>query len=98
MNGEKHTGSSLPDFLRHYPKDRDNLNHDLDDDVYHGRRRSNLDICLKTLEKVFHTAEQIDKGIFTRADIFDGLRGVSVIETPTPSQGIRSLGGEFQCR
>ena len=55
--GKAHTGSSLPDLLRHDPKDRDNLNHDLHDDVPHGRRRSDLYICLKPLEKVFHAAK-----------------------------------------
>jgi hypothetical protein len=52
-----HTGSSLLDFLRHNPKDRDNLNHDLDEDVPHGRRRSDLYVCLKSLKKVFHAAK-----------------------------------------
>jgi hypothetical protein len=54
---ETQTGSALPDFLSHDPKDRDNLNHDLDDDVPHGCRRSDLYVCLKPLEKVFHAAK-----------------------------------------
>jgi hypothetical protein len=74
--GGRHTGSSLPYFLRHDPKDRDNLNHDLDDDVPHGRRRSDLYVCLKPLEKVFHAAKQVDKSIFASADILDSLRGL----------------------
>ena len=52
-----HTGSSLTDFLRHNSKDRDHLNHDLDDDVPHGRRWSDLYVCLKSLEKIFHAAK-----------------------------------------
>jgi hypothetical protein len=55
--GKMHTGSSLPDFLCHDPKDRDNLDHDIDHDVPHGRRRSDLYVCLKPLEKVFHAAK-----------------------------------------
>ena len=55
--GETHTGSSLPDFFRYNPKYRDDLNHDLDDDVPHGRRRSDLYVCLKSLEEVFHAAK-----------------------------------------
>ena len=54
---ETHTGSSLTDFLRHNPKYRDDLNHDLDDDVPHGRRRSHLYVYLKSLEEVFHAAK-----------------------------------------
>jgi hypothetical protein len=52
-----HTGSSLAHFLRHDPKYRDHLNHDLDDDVPHGRRRSDLYVCLEPLEKAFHAAK-----------------------------------------
>jgi hypothetical protein len=55
--GKMHTRPSLLDFLRHDPKDRDYFNHDLDDDVPHGRRRSDLYVCLKPLEKVFHAAK-----------------------------------------
>ena len=55
--GERHTGSSLPDFFRHNPKYRDDFNHYLDDDVPHGRRRSHLYVCLKSLEEVFHAAK-----------------------------------------
>ena len=54
---ETHTGSSLMDFLRQNPKYRDDFNHDLDDDVPHGRRRSHLYVCLKSLEKIFHAAK-----------------------------------------
>ena len=73
--GETHTGPPLPDFPRHDPKDRDDLNHDLDDDVYHGLRRSDLYICFKTLEKVFHTAKQIGERVFACADILNSLKG-----------------------
>ena len=55
--GETHTGLSLPYFLRYNSKDRDHLNHDLDDDISHGRRRSHLYVCLKPLEEVFHAAK-----------------------------------------
>src|ERR1700761_8149106 len=81
--GKMHTGSSLPDFLCHDPKDRDNLNHDLDDDVCHGRRRSDLYICLEPLKKVFYTAKQVNKSILASADILNTLRGMLVVKTPT---------------
>jgi hypothetical protein len=71
---EWHTGSSLLEFLRHDPEDRDNLNHDLDEDVPHGCRRSDPYVCLKPLEKVFHAAKEVDKSILAGADIIDSLR------------------------
>ena len=55
--GETHTGSSLPYFLRYNSKDRDHLNHDVDDNISHGSRRSDLYVCLKPLEEVFHAAK-----------------------------------------
>ena len=70
------TGSSLTDFLRYDPKDRDNLDHDLDDDVPHGRRRLDLYICLKSLEEVFHAVKQIDKSIIASADVLNSLRSI----------------------
>ena len=74
--GERHTGSSLPDFFRYNPKDRYDFNHDLDDDVPHGRRRSHLYVCLKPLKEVFHAAKQVYKSVFAGADILDSLRGI----------------------
>jgi hypothetical protein len=82
MNGEEHTGSPLPDFLRHYPKDRDNLNHDLHDDISHGCRRSDHYICLKALEEEFHAAKEVDESIFASSDILNTLRGIYVTEIP----------------
>ena len=74
MGKEERTGSSLPDFFRHYPKDRDNLNHDLYDNISHGCRWSDLYICLKALEKEFHAAKDVDKSIFASAHILNGLK------------------------
>ena len=61
-------------FLRNDPKDRDNLNHDLDHDVYHCRRRSDLYVRLEPLKEVFHTVKQVDESILASADIFNSLR------------------------
>ena len=55
--GETHTGSSLLYFFRDSAEDRDDLNHDLDDDIPHGRGRSHRYVCLKSLEKVFHAVK-----------------------------------------
>ena len=64
------------DLLRHNPKDQENLNHDLYNDVRQSRRRPDLDIFFKTLEKVFHAAEEVDKSILAGADVLDGLGDV----------------------
>ena len=98
MNGEEHTGSPLPDFFRHDPKDRDNLNHDLYNYISHGYRRSDLYICLKALEKEFHAAKQVDKDIFASAHILNGLRGTSVTKIPVSGGKGSSLGGGLQCQ
>ena len=76
INQEGHTCSSLPHLLRHDPKDRDYLDHDLDDDVRHGRRRSDMNIFLKSDEKGLHVAEQVYKSILAIANILDGLRDI----------------------
>ena len=71
-----HTRSSPLDFLRHDPKDRDNLDHNLDNDVPHCRSRSDLNICLKSLEEEFHAIKQIDKSIFAGADVLNSLGSI----------------------
>ena len=96
INEERRTGSSLPNFLRHDPKDRDNLDHNFDDNVSHGRRRSDFDIRLESLEEVFHAIKQIDKGVFAGSDVLDGLGSIWVSKTPTLGQGRYSLGGGLQ--
>jgi hypothetical protein len=73
-------------------------NHDLNDDVYHCCRRSDLDVCLNPLEEEFHTAKQVDQSILASADILNSLRPLSVTTTPTPDQGRHSLVGELQFR
>ena len=54
---EAHTQFSLPDLLRHDPKDREDLNHDLDDDVRHTCGRSDVYVLFKTLKKVLYSAK-----------------------------------------
>jgi hypothetical protein len=68
------TESSLLGLLRHDPKDRNNLDHDLNDNLRHGHRRSDGNIFLKPHKKIFHAAEQIDESILSSADVFNGLR------------------------
>ena len=70
----EHTESSLLNFLRYDPKDRNNLDHDLNNDVRHGRRRLDVYIRLKPLEEEFHAAKQLDKNILGSADVLNSLR------------------------
>ena len=76
INQEGHTRSPLPDLLRDDPKDRDYLDHDLDDDVRHSRRRSDMNVFFQTDEKEIHAAKQVYKSVLASADILDGLRGI----------------------
>jgi hypothetical protein len=66
----------LPDFLRHDTEDRDNLNHNLNNDVRHRRGRPEVYIFFKPHEKGFHAAKQVDKSILVSADILNSLRGM----------------------
>ena len=68
-----HTQFPLPDLLRHNPEDRENLNHDLSDDVCHSSSRPDVYIFFKTLKKEFHAAKQVYKSILTCANILNGL-------------------------
>ena len=77
MNQRKaRTLSTLTNFLGHDPKDRDNLNHNLDNDVRHRRRRSDVYVFLKPFKKEFQATKQVCKGFLASADILDGLRSV----------------------
>ena len=76
INQEGHTCSPLPDLLRHDPKDRDYLDHDLYDDVRHSHRRSDMNVFFQTDEKELHAAKQVYKSILAGADILDGLSGI----------------------
>ena len=81
VNQEGHTCSPLTDLLRHDPKDRDYLDHDLNDDVRHSGRRSDIDVFFKPYEKEFHTAKQIYKSILASAVVFNGLRDMYHVVT-----------------
>ena len=95
IDRERHTRSSLPDLLRHDPKDRDNLHHDLHYNVSHSRRRSNVDVFLKPVEEEFHAAKQVCKSTLTSADILNSL-GVMSPRHPRGIKKANSLGGGHQ--
>ena len=86
---EVRTQFSPSDLLRHDPKDREDLNHDLYDDVRHSCGR--LDVCVffKTLKKVFHAAKQVDKSILASANILDGLSDVFCYDDSHATSGKR---------
>jgi hypothetical protein len=67
---------SLLDFLRDDAKDRNNLDHDLNNNLRHGRCRSNGDIFFKPHKKIFHAIEQVDKSFLGSADVLNSLRGI----------------------
>jgi hypothetical protein len=76
MNKERRTDFPLLDFLRRDPKDRNNFDHHLNDDLRHGRRRSDGNVFFKPHKKIPHAAERVDKNILGSADVLDGLRGI----------------------
>ena len=81
-----HTQFPLSNLLRHDAKDRENLNHDLYDNVCHSCGRPNVYVLLKTPKKVFHAAKQVDKSVFASANILNGLRHVFVKKAHIPRQ------------
>src|SRR6266702_4433336 len=89
---EVHTHLSLPDLLRNDPKDRENFDHDLNDDVRHGCGRSDLYICLEPLKKVCDAAKEVYKGILASAEILNGLIDVTVTKARVSGQERCSLG------
>jgi hypothetical protein len=69
---------ALFDFLRYDPKNRENLNHYLNDNVHHFRGRSHFCVDLETSEKHLNPFKDVDKCILARSNIFSSLRDVSV--------------------
>ena len=96
INAEGHTQLSLSNLLRHDPKDRENLHHDLHDDVRQSCCRPDLDVLFKTLKKAFHTAKQVYQSVLAGADILNGLDIVTVTNTHTTGQERCLLGREYQ--
>jgi hypothetical protein len=92
MDKKRRTDFPLLDFLRRNPKNRNNFDHHLNDDLRHGRRRSDGNVFLKPHKKILHAVEHADKSILGRADILDGLRGTYVTIISTNGQGRYSLG------
>jgi hypothetical protein len=98
INEKMHTGSSLTDFLCHDAKDRDDLNHNLNNDIHHGRGRPEMYIFFKPHEKGFHSAKQVDESILVSADILDSLWDIWIGKMPGVVQGTCLLGEECRFR
>ena len=93
---KEHTHSSLLDLFRNDPEDLKNLNHNLNDDVRHSRRRPDLDICLETLKKVFDATKDPYKSSLASADTLSSLGDIDVTKIHMPGQKKISSGGERQ--
>ena len=92
-----HTGSRLPDFLRHNTEDRDDLNHGLNNNVHHSGGRPEMYVLFKTHEKGFHSTKQVDKSILISAYILDSLRDMDQTNAAV-GKGSYSLGEECRFR
>ena len=102
------TYSTLFNFLRRDPKNRENLNHYLNDDIQHLCGRLHFCVDLETSEKHFDPFKDIDECVLACLNIFNCLRDVCVTmahttterihterRTPTPAK--TTLEGENSC-
>ena len=71
------TDSSTPHILRRDPKDRQHLNHNLNDYVAHGPSRCDAGIYLKSAEEIFNAVKDVDNLVLDSARIFSRLGSVS---------------------
>ena len=73
------TRSSLLNFFRRNPKNREYLHHDLNDYIRHFRRWQHLGVDFEASEKTFDPLEDVDKSVLACANILDCLRHVGII-------------------
>ena len=60
------------------PKDRENLDHYLNDYIHHVRSRRQFCIDLETTEKHLNPLKDVDESVLARSSILSCLRGVDV--------------------
>ena len=72
------TRSSLLNFFRRNPKNREYLHHDLNGYIRHFRRWRHLGVDFETSEKTFDPLEDVDKGVLACPNILRRLRDVSI--------------------
>src|SRR6266478_4609186 len=75
------------------PKNRENLDHYLNDDIYHFRGRLHFGVNLQSSEKQFDALKNVDKCIFARPNVLDCLRNVLVIMVQVKLLGCSLEGG-----
>jgi hypothetical protein len=71
------TESSTLHFLCRDRKDRQHLNHNLNDHVAHSHSRCDASIYLEPAEEIFNAAKDVDELVLASARIFNRLRSVS---------------------
>ena len=72
------TNPTLFDLLHRSPKNRENLDHNLNDHVHHLRGRPHFYINLETSEKRLNALEDVDKNVLACPGILSCLRGIGV--------------------
>ena len=91
------THSALFDLLRRNPKNRKDLDHNLNDDIHHLHGRGYFCIDLETPEEHFKALKDVEKSVLAGASVFSCLRDLGVKwstqrhqEGYTPREGRRS--------
>jgi hypothetical protein len=106
------THSALLDLLCRDPKNRENLDHYLDDYIHHLRGWRHLCVGLEASEKHFNALEDVDKSVLTFPNILSCLTGVGIAvssqkvvrkeslhtERRTPTPANITLAGENTCQ
>src|SRR6266478_737565 len=73
------TQSALLHLFRCDPKNRENLDHYLNDHIHHFRDRLHFGVDLQSSENQFDPLKNVDKSIFASPNVLDCLRNVLVI-------------------
>src|SRR6266403_6379926 len=87
------THSALLDLFCCNPKNRENLDHYLNDHIYHFRGRLHFGVNLQSSENQFDALKNVDKCIFARPNVLDCLRNVLVIMVQVKLLGCSLEGG-----
>src|SRR6266702_1067131 len=82
ITGDYRTRFPLFDHLRRYCKNRQNLNHNLYDNVRHSCRLRNFCIGLQPLEEVLNAFEDVNENVVTSSNVLGRLndRAVMVVQ------------------
>ena len=72
------THSALFDLLRRNPKNRKDLDHNLNDDIHHLHGRGYFCIDFETPEKHFNALKDVEKSVLAGASVLSCLRDLVV--------------------